>query len=132
MKKIMGYLFFVLIICGCGSINDDTTFKNHVIDPIPSSVKNIHMVKDHSAMHGALFFDFEGSEEDAGLIIQKNGLLPEKEIPTAIKSILSNAPWANEINSGNTRIFGKIEHGKYEWHALYVFMNKGKTYCLKI
>lgn len=122
----------MLFLCGCNSLNDEAMFKSNVINPIPSSIKNIHMVKDHSALHGPLFFDFEGSEEDVGIIIQKNGLFPEKEIPAAIKSILSGVPWASEINSDNTRIFGRIEQGKYEWHAFYVFMNKEIVHCIKM
>jgi hypothetical protein len=42
------------------------------------------------------------------------------------------APWASEINSDNTRIYGRIEQGKSEWHAFYVFMNKELIYCIKM
>jgi len=107
-------------------------FKANVINPIPDSIKNITVVKDRSAMHGALFFDFESDEKDINLIIQKNNLNQEKEIPDIIKSVISHAAWANEIKSKNLKIYGKIIKEEYEWHALYLFATEKKIYGMKI
>ena len=89
------------------------------------------MAKDRSAIHGALFFDFESSGKDLNLIIQKNNLNQKKEIPNIIESIASNSPWVNEIKSKNIKIYGKILEEKYEWHALYIFIAEKKVYCIK-
>ena len=129
MRNLIVILMFILV--GCGSSNNESMFKGNLINPIPNSIKNINMVKERSAMHGALFFDFESSEKDLNLIIQKNNLNQEKEIPDIIKSVTTNAPWVNEIKSKNIKIYGKILEEKYEWHALYLFVAEKKIYCVK-
>lgn len=130
MKKL--FLALILILAGCGSFDNETMFKSNVINPIPDSIKNINMSKDHSAMHGALFFDFESNKSGIALIIHKNNLKHEEEIPDAINAIVSHAPWASETKSNHIQIYGKIVKEKYEWHALYLFVTDKKNYCIKI
>lgn len=130
MRKLI--VLLMLVLFGCGSFTDEAMFKSNVINPIPDSVQNIHMVKDRSAMHGALFFDFEADENDINLIVQKNNLKPETEIPDVIKPIISHAPWASAFGGKTVNVYGKIIEGEYEWHALYLFVAEKKVYCLKI
>ena len=129
MRKLIVISMFIIV--GCGSSNNESMFRGNVINPIPNSIKNINMAKDRSAIHGALFFDFESSGKDLNLIIQKNNLNQKKEIPNIIESIASNSPWVNEIKSKNIKIYGKILEEKYEWHALYLFVAEKKIYCVK-
>lgn len=132
--KYFSKIILALTLChlGCGGFNDKVMFQRNIVDPVPESITNITMFKDRSAMHGALFFEFEANEVAVADIIKKNQLNQEGNIPEVIQSIISNAPWVDMIDFNSVKVYGKMIRGEYEWHALYLFVAKNKVYCMKV
>ncbi|MCK5535054.1 hypothetical protein KAI68_08050 [bacterium] len=130
-KKLIFILLFLICIPACSRVNT-RLFEVNIINPIPESVKNIHIVKDRSSMHGVLYINFEVNRKDLNLIITKNNLKKVNQIPTIIQQVFKNNPWGKTLGTAmKDEIFGKIIRGKYEWHAFYLFVDNNEVYCIK-
>lgn len=130
-KKLIFILLSLICILACSKVKTNL-FEVNIINPIPESVKNIHIVKDRTSVHGVLFIKFEVNRKDLNLIITKNNLNKVKQVPSVIQQVFKNNPWGKTlVNVMKDEIFGKVISGKYEWHALYLFVDNNKVYCIK-
>ena len=128
MKKIIPLI--IVFLCGCGNVNDEALFKKNIIDPIPGSVQNITVIKDRSAMHGALLFEFDANKNAITEIIKNNQLEKLNKLPIGIQSLIDKAPqW---VKGNNTDIYGTVITDDYSGDVLYVFADGNNVCCIKI
>jgi len=140
MKRIVIFCILVVIAITVLLVMKITSpgvlFKKNIIDPIPKSIANLKVKKDMGAMHGALAFSFTASQDDINAIIKHTGLKEHKEIPDIISQIIgrfAKIEWWEPLNNfKQMKIFGKADESGSDYHALFLFIDGNKVYCIEV